>query len=385
MEFINQTMVLSKENPNIKGNTIGIYNNLGTLNFYDGIIKGSSSAISGNINDVEEGYTAVVGKETIDSTEFETKYLDKLPVAKIKSTDKEYYNLKEAIDESNDNDTIEILRNVTYSTSFNTIVIEENKNIKIDLNGYVITTPSELFENNGTLELIDSKNTLDENGYITSGTGYIVGSSNGIKLIDNKGTLKVSGAKIIGSELQNINVNPITNSGDLIINSGYVSTKKDGSYSGVITATVINNIENGNITMNGGMIESYGSSGGSTSLNGIIIKNTSTGLINLLGGKFYTNSNTNVTGIKNSANCNIIINGAELNKVDSINSTAGTIKIIEGVINGDIDNDESSNLTIDNGTINGNVLNRHVNSSITINGGIFNNMIGSNKHYKWNI
>ena len=370
--------LVSKENPNIKGNTIGIYNNLGTLNFYDGIIKGSSSAISGNINDVEEGYTAVVGKETIDSTEFETKYLDKLPVAKIKSTDKEYYNLQEAIDESNDNDTIEILRNVTYSTSFNTIVIEENKNIKIDLNGYVITTPSELFENNGTLELIDSKNTLDENGYITSGTGYIVGSSNGIKLIDNKGTLKVSGAKIIGSELQNINVNPITNSGDLIINSGYVSTKKDGSYSGVITATVINNIENGNITMNGGMIESYGSSGGSTSLNGIIIKNTSTGLINLLGGKFYTNSNTNVTGIKNSANCNIIINGAELNKVDSINSTAGTIKIIEGVINGDIDNDESSNLTIDNGTINGNVLNRHVNSSITINGGIFNNMIGSN-------
>ena len=370
--------LVSKENPNIKGNTIGIYNNLGTLNFYDGIIKGSSSAISGNINDVEEGYAAVVGKETIDSTEFETKYLDKLPVAKIKSTDKEYYSLKEAVDESNDNDTIEILRNVTYSTSFNTIVIEENKNIKIDLNGYVITTPSELFENNGTLELIDSKNTLDENGYITSGTGYIVGSSNGIKLIDNKGTLKVSGAKIIGSELRSINVNPITNSGDLIINSGYVSTKKDGSYSGVITATVINNIENGNITMNGGMIESYGSSGGNTRLSGIIINNTSTGLINLLGGKFYTNSNTNVTGIKNSANCNIIINGAELNKVDSINSTDGTIKIVDGVINGDIDNDESSNLTIDNGTINGNVLNRHVNSSITINGGIFNKEIGSN-------
>ena len=62
--------------PNIIGATFGL-ESTGTLNFYDGIIKGKQNpVIKGEVTDLEENYSVKSGTETIDGTTYITSYLD---------------------------------------------------------------------------------------------------------------------------------------------------------------------------------------------------------------------------------------------------------------------------------------------------------------------
>ena len=61
--------------PVIIGADYGILN-AGTLNYYDGIIKGINDAISGNIDDEDQDLVKVNGTETINNTEYKTLHLE---------------------------------------------------------------------------------------------------------------------------------------------------------------------------------------------------------------------------------------------------------------------------------------------------------------------
>ena len=80
--------------PEIKGKTYGVDSTTaGTVNFYDGVVKGITGTFNGEITEIEPDYN--VEKE-VDAEGYENGYLTKYVVAKI--GDKEYYNLQSAID-----------------------------------------------------------------------------------------------------------------------------------------------------------------------------------------------------------------------------------------------------------------------------------------------
>ena len=61
--------------PVIKGLNIGFYNTR-TLNFYDGILKGITAGLSGNITNREQNSTIITASEVIDGEMYETIYLN---------------------------------------------------------------------------------------------------------------------------------------------------------------------------------------------------------------------------------------------------------------------------------------------------------------------
>lgn len=144
---------LSIATPEIIGDTYAVYQ--GTINFYDGILKGQLGTDSGayydrNIKQIATGTAIHIGTETIDGTEYEVKYLEQAHnVARIGST--EYTSIFNAIEAAQDNDTIYLLED---NYVFDKIVIGETKNLTIDLDGHTIITGNQI-TNNGKLTLMN--------------------------------------------------------------------------------------------------------------------------------------------------------------------------------------------------------------------------------------
>ena len=69
---------INTSSPEIIGKKYGIYT-LGTLNFYDGIIKGGTDTIDGTITEIEDDSREVDGTETISGETFATKTLEIIP------------------------------------------------------------------------------------------------------------------------------------------------------------------------------------------------------------------------------------------------------------------------------------------------------------------
>ncbi len=66
---------INSSSPVVIGKTIGI-DNLGTYNFYDGIVKGMTGTISGNVSDIEDNSHRVTSTEVIDGTTYYTEYIE---------------------------------------------------------------------------------------------------------------------------------------------------------------------------------------------------------------------------------------------------------------------------------------------------------------------
>ena len=336
---------VSKTNPNItNSNGYGLTISRGKVNFYDGIISGTSGAINGTVNEIEDGYEIISGK-TEDGKE--SKYLALLPVAKIVSTNEEYYNLQEAIDAvTNTGETIKIIRKYTTLNTLETITVPEDKNIIIDLNGYIIEQNNENFlVNNGILKIIDSS----ENN-----TSSILMNTN--KFIENNKDLAIENIKINAGNTSLTNV--ITNNSNMTIENSSISV-----------SSVSNMIENsGTLNMNDTSL---------TINNGIGINNT--GILSVTGGThtannsnenrlpnlFYNTGNLNIIGgTYNISRYNIMLkNNSEIDsKIDGIITTSdgtiinniaakGILTLANSNIAGSITNFGSSTLNIENSTV----------------------------------
>ena len=225
--------------PIVTGANYGLYN-LGTFNFYDGMIfvnNNSANAIYGTISDTAKiyeddepttnRYIVVYKDETRPGSEDVEHYamLQKQVISKIRNSlgeiIGEYYTLEDAVNDYQtntslvDKKTITLENRLSISAAFNTMVINQNTNMIIDLQGNELTTSDEtLIENHGNLEIIDSSE---------GKTGKI--ESKAEVLIDNCGTLKT---------------------GEILINS---TTTASGTSDTTISMAVIKNENNANLTV----------------------------------------------------------------------------------------------------------------------------------------
>ena len=352
------TLTLGKEdgnvsitNPEIIGSRYGINNEgNGTFNFYDGIIKGKT-AINGNLSAKEKGYEVI----TTEENEIETAILGNLPVAKI--GEKEYYTFQEAFDacpSDGTETTVEVLRNCTTDMAN---IIEENKNIVLDIQSYKILSGIEnLFTNNGKFKIVDSigngriisakgtilKNEETGNFAINNITMQMTGSSAIDETIENKGMLEVTGGVIISDGLKNKGINNIEQ-GTVKITGGTVSAYTYAIYNtssnkveiegGTVQATyyyegysaIYNNTENGVVEIKGGLVTNQGKA----------IENKK-GTIKVTGGEIRTTQ-----GDTRYSECGIYNNGkviiedgkvAALYRGSGIQNEGGTIEITGGTV-----------------------------------------------------
>ena len=302
---------VSKTNPNItNSNGYGLTISRGKVNFYDGIISGTSGAINGTVNEIEDGYEIISGK-TEDGKE--SKYLALLPVAKIVSTNEEYYNLQDAIDAvTKTGETIKIIRKYTTLNTLETITIPEDKNIIIDLNGYTIEQNNENFlVNNGTLKITDSS----ENN-----TSSILMNKN--KFIENNKDLTIENIKI---STENISLtNAITNNSNMIM--------KNSNISGKIVSNIINNIGTLNMKNSSITITAGGQGNGINNSGTLTMEDSSLTLglagnmkigVNNSGTLNITNGNYSVSNYYDGTKSEVYYNTGK------INITGGTYNLVE--------------------------------------------------------
>ena len=313
---------VSTTNPTITGKTYGISSEKVSFDFYDGIIIGATSqSINGSLNEIEPGYD-VIKENREDDTESAT--LQKLPIARIVSTGKEYYQISDAVLEvpENTKETIQILRIKQTLASDNKVIIGENQDITIDLNGYEISTDIEEFiQNNGKLTITDSSEEVT--GKIKSYSTKPVVNNIGAKLIIEKGTISATGEIVIN------------NKGNLTIKEGIVT----GGTNGVKIQ------ENGTLKMAGGKITGtnygiYNETAGDIEILGGTVK-ASIGIYNNVEGKVTIENATIGTcgkyGIHNKAGGKIEINSGEVIAHGSydrgiLNEGDGTVIINDGTI-----------------------------------------------------
>ena len=329
---------IDTNSPNIYGRESGIAVSKNCkLNFYDGIIKGSYCAISGNINEIEESSEIVVQQPY-----YEILTLQKAePIAKLGTV--QYNSIEEAISNISDTGTVTILRN---GTEANTVTIPSEKNIIIDLNGYELKMYNKI-QNNGTLTITDNSegatgvlssykdSPIYNNGTLTIENGNISGNTYGI--YNQSGTVTVTGGKIT-----NNTYGLYSKGGTINVTGGNIQDNQYGTftYGGTI------NISQGNFSGN-----EYGvyNSSGRTNITGITLNgntnniyNGGSGTINIPSGNIITTDNT---AIENVSSGTLVIGeeGGTPSKESPLiqaeeyaikNTGSGTIKFYDGIIKG---------------------------------------------------
>ena len=180
--------------PIIEGKTTGVYN-LGTFNFYDGVIRGKT-AIDGGVTDTPKLYDPKVEQ----SGEMQESVLAKVTDVEATIGKTRYATLEQAVDAANNikgtsADEIEI--DIVVDLAKNAKVVMDNtKNIVLDLNGYTLTNTvaDYVIENQGKLKIIDSSKTEE-----AEGTGIIKSTISNTLLNSGTGELTIKGGTITTS------------------------------------------------------------------------------------------------------------------------------------------------------------------------------------------
>ena len=233
--------------PDITGSTNAVYRMMGTLNFYDGILRGLPP-INGGITDKPDGYELLEGN---DGT-YDTVTLYSSPVIVNNDTGTQYATIQRGFNSCTDNITcnLELLVNSSLTKP---VTLANNKIVNFNLGGFTITagTDSNLINNgnltitNGTIQVgsidDDTSSAVVNNGIFTISTGAIVDSAKNVhsRLITNNSTgyLYLSGGTInqtydtpgytavTGSAIYNIGGTVELNSGTLNIQSSFSNYK----------------------------------------------------------------------------------------------------------------------------------------------------------------
>ena len=257
------------------------------LYFYDGIIKSNTP----KPKEVENGYNVKVSTDGY--------YLVNTPVIKNVTSSKEYSNIRAAINELSNNDTLQLLDNVwIYTNEIDGGIVNENTNMTFDINGKNIYTTNIPFINNGTVTVIDN-----------ASSGKIDYDSP----IENNGTINVTSGDFA-----------VTNNGNINNNGGTISGTNSSS---------------GIFTQNSGIMNSFENSGTVNVTEGTVKDLTSNNIVNITGGTLNKISNTGQLKILNATADRLVLNN---NSGDSIiDALSGTAYI-----------NNNSTLTVSNSTLN---------------------------------
>ena len=319
------------------GELKGIYMSGGTLQFYNGIIKGKKVAYDETAQTVvpRTGYMVVWDSE---STYTSIAYLEQA-IAAIGTT--QYSTIAEAVEAAKSGDEIDLLRN---ATSENTLLdVPSTKNVIFDLNGYTLksTGTSPVVNNNGTLTIKNSKSstqtavlnststsgyTIKNNGTLTLQTGINVESSYKGIYNDTSGCLTINGTTInatnMGIESVSTKINTSSaSSGNAVYIYGNTKITSENS-------NCIYNNSSGKVIISNGTYNQ--TSGGSS-----VIANNSTGVLSIGGGTINNNSSTKYA-VANISTGNVYYSGGTINCSSSgegiYNKTTGKIYASGGTI-----------------------------------------------------
>ena len=366
---------VSIQSPYIKGKTNGIVNPNGKIYFYDGIVIGKTPISNLNIADKEEYYDVIVRDN--DEGLKEALLQSAEPEARIVETNTEYPTLKQAIEACTEADTeynIEILKNISFVET-DKIPIDENKNIKIDLNGkQLILSGEDTIENSGTLEIYDSSE--NNSAIITSAKQFI----------KNIGNLKLD--KIVA----NMNVSSGSSYNYLIYSEGNLNITNsqitlNATYTGAIHNKGMLDIESSNILGNAGYNEGIFNDGGTgVKVNATIsldhasstaIYNKNDGIVDVLGGYYIGKENT----IYNTGGTVNILDG-EIKGGNGVYNKEGKVFIKGGKITERISNSNNAEINISGGLIenarisNSGILNISDTATISSNTGMYYQSLG---------
>ena len=141
----------------------GIYNKAnGTVNYYDGVIKGVKGSFIGSITEIKDGKQIEITQEVSGTSTLEvSKLVAEDNVAQVNGIG--YLSLEGAINAcGSEQTTIKILKDFVMT---NEDVVVTSKNIILDLDGHTITTyaNSIVITNNGTLK-ITGNGTINSKG-----------------------------------------------------------------------------------------------------------------------------------------------------------------------------------------------------------------------------
>ncbi len=299
--------IVSKEVPEVTGGTYGV-NNGSTFNFYDGIIKGSTNAINGTVESIADNKE--IAKTIQDSVEIAT--LEEIkPVAIVK--DVEYVDLQEAINACEENgEIITILKDFDGMTSDESYIIDENKDIVIDLNGKNVTYANEyMIKNSGKLEIKDTSE--ESSGKITGKISSFIDNLDGSEFKLSGGIINIASSSATGVYAE---------SGSTVeIAGGKISLHDGVQYSKAIKGDVGSSIK-----VTGGIIEGYSCYMNSNSTI------YSEGKVIIEGGKITApgNADRNSIGISGSES-KLKINGGEITN-NTISNNDGSVEISGGLI-----------------------------------------------------
>ena len=207
-------------NPIIIGKNYGI--NISSAKIYDGKILGKTDAISGSINEIEEGKKIQVENTTYNDEEYKVAnlvdndiYED--PIVRVGNDEyKTWKEIKKAI--SNVATNVTEATKITILNDFympEELEIKNGQKITLDLNGKTVTTMSKIV-NRGTLEIVD--NTEEADGKILNTNS--MGVQNFSNMTITKGTIEAksygicndSGDLTIGIEDNNVTNMPMIKS-----------------------------------------------------------------------------------------------------------------------------------------------------------------------------
>jgi hypothetical protein len=355
---------ISKTSPIITAATDGIYSGYADtrINFYDGVITGSSTAgstivaISGVQQNIPEGASVVKSSST--GREVATLKID--GVAKIGDT--EYVSLQKAVAAATTGDTIEMIANSVETVQ---IIANNGKMLTLDLNNFTISgsIASPLIQINDTASLtINGTGTIEnkvERAIYNSGTGTlnvtdvtIKSSGTGAAVVrgiqSNNGALNVTGGKIVATGSTSAFLVGIAyngTSGALNVDGTVVEASNlninttSAAVSGIYTNSTKSNISNVNVTS---------TATGSGSINGIAAYASAEATI--------TNPTVTINpcswgvGIFVKDNTNVVVNGGTI----VVNGESGTNTSVNAGIESDGNAVVEANNLIISGTRSGN-------------------------------
>ena len=308
----------------IQGGEYGVNNTSeATINFYDGILKGTEDGRTGSILTIEEG-TAIIDPadtETIEVDGEKIKYklrflIQTIDIVENERTHVKYNSLQTAIDEAENGDVLDLIANAQI---FYPVTISEDKDVTLDHKGYEIVTTKSIV-NNGTFVVKDTE--TNKGHYDTSLRIY---------LYENHGTLSISDITInnlltgdvrpvyndVGAtlNLDSVTINSVNN----VHNKGVMSSV-DSIFNSTNTAIT----DNGIISIIGGKINAtsrgiYSDTNGNGELDGVKIVSD--------GNPIYKYGGTSTLTVKDS---NML--------VGQIYNRSGTLKFVNGTIENKIVN-----------------------------------------------
>ena len=297
---------VSITDPMISGRITATYLN---LYFYDGIVKKN---ISKPI-EVEDGYNVKVSTDGY--------YLVDTPVIKNTTSNKEYNNIRSAVNEISNNDTLQLLDNVwIYTNKIDGGIVNENMNMTFDINGKNIYTSNIPFINNGSVTMIDnvSSGKVDyESPIENNGTMEITG---GDFAVTNNGNINNNGGTILGTN---------SSSGIFTQNSGIMNSFENSGTVNVTGGTVSGLTNNKITNITGGILSKIINTGqlkiqNATAKGFVLNNNSGSSIIDTLSGTAYISNNSTLT-----------VSNSTLNSVNSSNRVfnnryKGTLNITSG-------------------------------------------------------